>query len=105
MLDHARDESMIETSPPPGAASAGAVMILDVLSLTPLEDVAASVPPGTELWMQTYLFADRELVTQVVRRAERACFKALVVTLDEPYFYDIRCNAIEAFQLKYERNL
>lgn len=90
---------------PTGAASAGAVMILSILSITSLEDVAAAVPPGAEIWMQVYLFARRELVTQVVMRAERAGFKAIVVTVDEPYDYDIRCDAIKAFSDKHESNL
>ncbi|GFT56406.1 peroxisomal, partial [Nephila pilipes] len=80
-----------------GASSMGAIMILNSLSLTSLEDIAASVPAGAVKWMQTYIYSKRDLVIDIVRRAEKAGYSALVVTVDEPYEYEIRCNSRSRF--------
>lgn len=65
------------------AAAANAVtMTLSTLSTTRLEDVAtASEHPQ---WFQLYVFRDRDLTTELVRRAEAAGYEALVVTVDAP---------------------
>jgi len=58
-------------------------MIVSVMSSVALEEVAEK--SGNEnLWLQTYIFKDRELTRQLVRRAERAGFKAIVVSLGCP---------------------
>ncbi|RYQ81872.1 hypothetical protein Ahy_B10g100472 isoform B [Arachis hypogaea] len=44
----------------------------------------ASTGPGIRFF-QLYMFKDRNLVTQLVRRAERAGFKAVVLTADRPF--------------------
>jgi lactate 2-monooxygenase len=56
-------------------------MAASTLSVDPLEDVAARLgsAPG---FFQLYTPTDRELAESLVRRAEQAGFKALVVTLD-----------------------
>lgn len=74
-----------------GASKAGVVMILDSLVLTSLEDVAAAVPPETQLWMQTYMNR-QDTMPLVVRRAEKAGYKAIVVTVDQPFAEDTRCH-------------
>lgn len=63
------------------AAQTGVPMIASTLSVDPMEDVAAALgdTPG---WFQLYTPADRELAESFVRRAERAGFQAIVVTLD-----------------------
>eukprot|EP00057_Strongylocentrotus_purpuratus_P005487 XP_003731076.1 PREDICTED: hydroxyacid oxidase 1 [Strongylocentrotus purpuratus] len=65
------------------AAAAEALMVLSVVSSTTIADVSAAAPGGLR-WMQTYLFNDRLLTQHVVREAERAGFKALVITVDSP---------------------
>jgi lactate 2-monooxygenase len=61
--------------------SLGVPMIASTLSVDPLEQVAAELgeTPG---FFQLYTPTDRELAESLVRRAERAGFKAIVVTLD-----------------------
>ena len=59
-------------------------MILSSYSTTRLEDVATAVPFG-RLWFQLYFFKDRKLTAELVRRAKRAGYKAIVVTADTPY--------------------
>jgi len=70
------------------AASVGLPLILSTVATTPLEDVAATLAaggagggPGTG-WFQLYWPKDRDVAVSLVTRAERAGFRAVVVTLD-----------------------
>src|SRR5919199_348171 len=63
------------------AAATGVPMIASTLMQDPMEDVAAELG-GTPGWFQLYPPNDRELTESFVRRAEKAGFAALVVTLD-----------------------
>ncbi|WP_140986177.1 alpha-hydroxy acid oxidase [Asticcacaulis tiandongensis] len=55
------------------------VMVVSTLSTTPLEDVAGV---HDALWFQLYLQSDRAVSRDLIRRAEAAGYKALVVTVD-----------------------
>ncbi|EUA05806.1 lactate 2-monooxygenase [Mycobacterium kansasii 824] len=63
------------------AARTGVPMVASTLTVDPLEDVAAAFgdTPG---FFQLYTPTDRELAASLVRRAEAAGFKGIVVTLD-----------------------
>ena len=63
------------------ASQVGVPMIASTLSQDPLEDVAAALgdTPG---WFQLYPPNDRELTESLVRRAEAAGYRAIVITLD-----------------------
>lgn len=37
------------------------------------------------LWLQLYIYKDRELTLSLVHRAEEAGYKAIFVTVDTPY--------------------
>jgi isopentenyl diphosphate isomerase/L-lactate dehydrogenase-like FMN-dependent dehydrogenase len=63
------------------AARTGVPMIASTLSADPMEDVAARLG-GTPGFFQLYTPTDREVAESLVRRAEQAGFKAIVVTLD-----------------------
>ncbi|XP_075538736.1 2-Hydroxyacid oxidase 1-like isoform X2 [Dermacentor variabilis] len=63
--------------------AAGTVMILSTLSSTPLEEVRAAAPNAT-LWLQLYVFKNRTVTQELLRRAERANFSAVVMTVDAP---------------------
>jgi len=65
------------------AASEGVTQILSTLSTTSIEDVASAVPEGNR-WFQLYVFRDRGLTAELVRRAEAAGYEAIVVTVDAP---------------------
>uniref|UniRef100_A0A8C6WXI6 (S)-2-hydroxy-acid oxidase n=1 Tax=Neogobius melanostomus TaxID=47308 RepID=A0A8C6WXI6_9GOBI len=41
--------------------------------------------PGGVLWMQLYIYKDRELSLSLVRRAEQAGYQAIFLTVDTPY--------------------
>ncbi|MEV6659696.1 alpha-hydroxy-acid oxidizing protein [Nocardia fluminea] len=63
------------------AARTGVPMVASTLSVDPLEQVAAELgdTPG---FFQLYTPSDRDLAASLVERAERAGFKAIVVTVD-----------------------
>ncbi|MCV7434491.1 lactate 2-monooxygenase [Mycolicibacterium bacteremicum] len=63
------------------AARTGVPMTVSTLTADPLEDVAAQFgdTPG---FFQLYTPKDRELAASLVSRAERAGYKAIIVTLD-----------------------
>ncbi|MEK7317263.1 MAG: alpha-hydroxy acid oxidase [Candidatus Eisenbacteria bacterium] len=64
------------------AGSAGIVMTASTIASTPLEEIAES---GTgPMWFQLYVYKDRELARDLVERAERAGFRALMLTVDTP---------------------
>jgi lactate 2-monooxygenase len=63
------------------AARTGVPMVASTLSVDPLEAVAAELGTTPGLF-QLYTPTDRELAASLVERAERAGFRAIVVTLD-----------------------
>lgn len=64
------------------AGGMGTAMICSTISTFPLEEIAqASTGP---LWFQLYVYRDREVTRDLVRRAEAAGFQALVLTVDTP---------------------
>jgi len=64
-----------------GARRTGSLMTLSTLSNTPVEAVAEAAGP---LWFQLYVYRDREATEGLVRRAEAAGCRALVLTVDAP---------------------
>ncbi|MCO5613000.1 hypothetical protein L7F22_067273 [Adiantum nelumboides] len=63
-------------------ASAGTIMTLSSWATSSVEEVAST---GSAVrFFQLYVMKDRNVVTQLVRRAERARFKAIVLTVDTP---------------------
>lgn len=58
---------------------------MSTLSNCSIEEVAAAAP-NTKKWFQLYLYKDRELTGNLVRRAEANDFKAIVLTIDMPTF-------------------
>ncbi|KAJ0399638.1 hypothetical protein ATCC90586_007011 [Pythium insidiosum] len=65
------------------AAKFGAGYILSSLSTTSLEDVAIANEHGLR-WFQLYVFKDRGITRDLVLRAEKAGYKAIVLTVDTP---------------------
>lgn len=66
-----------------GVKEAGSLMILASEASTTIADVAGAAPGGLR-WMQTYIFKNRKHTEHIVRQAERAGFKAIVLTVDSP---------------------
>ncbi|OQS04634.1 peroxisomal (S)-2-hydroxy-acid oxidase [Thraustotheca clavata] len=72
-----------ESAASAAATAQGSCYILSTMSTTSLEDVAVSSGDGLR-WYQLYVFKDRDLTRELVVRAERAGYKALVLTVDTP---------------------
>ncbi|VAH30596.1 unnamed protein product [Triticum turgidum subsp. durum] len=64
------------------ASAAGTIMTLSSWATSSVEEVA-STGPGIRFF-QLYVYKDRKVVEQLVRRAEKAGFKAIALTVDTP---------------------
>nr|GEW05514.1 peroxisomal (S)-2-hydroxy-acid oxidase GLO1 isoform X1 [Tanacetum cinerariifolium] len=64
------------------ASSANTIMTLSSWATSSVEEVA-STGPGIRFF-QLYVYKNRNVVAQLVRRAERAGFKAIALTVDTP---------------------
>ena len=62
---------------------AGTCMTLSAGSTSTIEDVASS-SSGLK-WFQLHFYKDQDVIIDLIRRAERAGFKAIAVTVDAPY--------------------
>lgn len=76
----AHDDGEVATAR--GAAAAGTAMVLSTLSNCPMEDVARAATPG--LWFQLYVYRDRGVTRELIRRAQAAGCRAIAVTVDAP---------------------
>jgi len=66
------------------AATSEALMIVSGASSVLLEDVIAAAPEDTILWMQMFFYQDRSITEDLVRRAEKSGYRAIVVSVDAP---------------------
>nr|CAB3251778.1 hydroxyacid oxidase 1-like [Phallusia mammillata] len=65
------------------AASVGSGFMLSTWATTSIEEVATET--GNSLkWMQLYIYKDREVTKQIVKRAEKCGFKGVFLTVDTP---------------------
>lgn len=60
-------------------------MTLSTVSNASLEEVAHATPNSPKFF-QLYIYKNRDLTRQLVQRAERAGYRALVLTVDTPLF-------------------
>ncbi|KAK1937933.1 Peroxisomal (S)-2-hydroxy-acid oxidase GLO5 [Phytophthora citrophthora] len=68
-------------------AKADTCFVLSTMSTTTLEDVATASSASNVnalRWFQLYVFKDRQITLGLVRRAEKAGYKAIVLTVDAP---------------------
>ena len=61
----------------------GTCMIQSSWATTSIEDVAQASGSGLR-WFQLYVYRDKTITANLVQRAERAGYKALVITVDTP---------------------
>lgn len=71
-----------ETATARAAGAAGTLMVASTLSTCTLEETAAAA--SGPLWFQLYVYRDRALTERFIARAERAGYRALVLTVDTP---------------------
>lgn len=65
-----------------GASAMGAAMVVSTQASVSLEDIAQAA--HAPLWFQLYIQPDRDFTRELVRRAETAGYRALMVTVDAP---------------------
>jgi (S)-mandelate dehydrogenase len=83
------------------AAKAGVPFTLATGSNTPMEKVAAG---GGRPWFQLYMWREKELSYELVRRAARAGFETLVWTVDIGHGANREHNARNGFSQPYKIN-
>lgn len=76
-----------ETATARACRAVGTGMMLSSWATSTIEEVMSAITasPGGVLWLQLYIYKDRELTLSLVRRAEEAGYKAIFVTVDTPY--------------------
>src|SRR5258708_2361916 len=62
--------------------NAGTVMIASTFATRTLEEIRGV---ASDAWMQLYFYRDADLTASLVRRAEQAGYRAIVLTVDTPY--------------------
>ncbi|RZF48782.1 hypothetical protein LSTR_LSTR008131 [Laodelphax striatellus] len=80
------------------AGAAGTIYVLSTLATSSLEEVATAAP-DTIRWFQLYIYKDRKLTAELVKRAEKTGWKALVLTVDAPVFGVRYADARNKFKL------
>lgn len=84
-----------------GAGKSGSIFILSSLSQTLLEDVAQGAPE-TEKWFQMYLNKNQTINSMFIDRAEKAGYKAIVLTLDDATDSVVRNLYYQKFRQIYD---
>jgi 4-hydroxymandelate oxidase len=64
------------------AGRAGTLMTVSTIASSSLEDVAAAATGP--LWFQLYVYRDRAITRELIRRAKAAGYRAIVLTVDTP---------------------
>jgi isopentenyl diphosphate isomerase/L-lactate dehydrogenase-like FMN-dependent dehydrogenase len=85
------------------AAAAGIPFTLATGSNTAMEKVAAEA--GGRLWFQLYMWREKELSYELVKRAARAGFEALIWTVDIGHGANREHNARNGFATPYKLNM
>jgi len=80
------------------AAAAGTILVASTLSTYPIEEIAAAAP-GASLWLQLYVFRDRTITEQLVRRAEAVGCRAICLTASVPVQGNRERDARNRFRL------
>ena len=88
-------EGEIETAK--AAKAAGTLFILSSLSNTAMESVFAQA--GSPRWFQLYIYKDRAITLELVKRAEAAGAEAIVLTVDAPGLGTRERDTRNSFQL------
>ncbi len=62
--------------------NAGTLMIASTFASRSLEEI---IDVASQAWMQVYFYRDLDITESLVRRAEKAGYRAIVLTVDTPY--------------------
>jgi isopentenyl diphosphate isomerase/L-lactate dehydrogenase-like FMN-dependent dehydrogenase len=87
------------------AGKAGTIMIASTSSTRSLEEIAeAARGVGGPLWFQLYIFPTLDVGERLVRRAEEAGYKAIVLTVDLPRLGNRERDRRSGFVISFEGN-
>ncbi len=86
------------------AAKAKIPLTLSTASMTAMEKIVEHGGPdkGGRLWFQLYVWQQRELSHELIRRAHRNGFEALIVTVDSPVSPNREYNTHNGFALPFK---
>ena len=89
------------------AAKAKIPLTLSTASMTAMEKIAQHGGPGVggRLWFQLYVWKQRELSHELIQRANRNGFEALIVTVDSPVSPNREYNTHNGFGLPFTPTL
>ena len=79
------------------ARECGVPMVASIMSCEPMEAIAKQ-SGHAQLWLQMYLFRDRGLTESLIRRAEVAGFRAIMLTVGVPYSGERRRDVTNQFK-------
>jgi isopentenyl diphosphate isomerase/L-lactate dehydrogenase-like FMN-dependent dehydrogenase len=65
------------------ASASDTIMIVSTLSNSDVEDVVKA--SSKQVWFQLYVYKEREVTSELIKRAESAGCKAIVLTVDAPF--------------------
>jgi isopentenyl diphosphate isomerase/L-lactate dehydrogenase-like FMN-dependent dehydrogenase len=85
------------------AASLGIPFTLSTASIVSMERVAEGAPEAT-LWFQLYMWPERAMSYQLIERAHRAGYKAMIVTVDTAVTPNREYNRRNGFSLPLRFN-
>jgi isopentenyl diphosphate isomerase/L-lactate dehydrogenase-like FMN-dependent dehydrogenase len=85
------------------AAALGIPFTLSTASIVSMERVAESAP-GATLWFQLYMWPERSMSYQLIERAHRAGYKAMIVTVDTAVTPNREYNRRNGFSLPLRFN-
>jgi isopentenyl diphosphate isomerase/L-lactate dehydrogenase-like FMN-dependent dehydrogenase len=88
-----------ETEIARAAARVGIPFALSTASIVSMERVAEGAGPGARLWFQLYMWPERRLSMELVDRARKAGYEALIVTVDTPVSPNREYNKHNGFTL------
>lgn len=82
------------------AAHAGIPICLSTQSITSVEELRQHAP-SADIWMQLYLWQDRDLSLSLLKRAAEAGSEVLVMTVDTPYSARKEWNIKSGFDMPF----
>lgn len=92
------NEFKFKCFPREAAEAVGTIFIQSTISTCSVEEIAKAAPNAIK-WFQLYVYYDRDITLDLIKRIEHAGFKAIVLTVDTPIFGVRRADVRNKFVL------
>ncbi len=76
----------------------GTAYTLSTIATSSIEEIKTGAGNGLH-FLQVYIYKDRQVTVSLIQRAEQAGFKALLLTVDTPFFGKRRADNKNRFKL------